>query len=152
MYCNGRIYFPIIESKVKEIKPKDLSTPSVGGTENILLAEDEPEVRNITKAVLEGSGCKVIEAVDGEDALYKFMGSKEDIQMFVSDVIMPKKNGKEVYDAIKTVKSGMKALFVSGYSENIVHRKGILKEGLYYIPKPVSPSDLLRKVRDVLDK
>ena len=64
---------------------------------------------------------------------------------------MPKKNGKEVYEEIKKVKSDIKVIFVSGYSADIIHKKGILEVGMNFISKPVSPDDLLIKVRDVLD-
>jgi len=64
---------------------------------------------------------------------------------------MPKKNGKEVYAEIKKIKSDMKVIFVSGYSADILHKKGILEVGLNFISKPVSPDELLTKLRDVLD-
>jgi two-component system, cell cycle sensor histidine kinase and response regulator CckA len=64
---------------------------------------------------------------------------------------MPKKNGKEVYNEIKKIKSGMKVIFISGYSSDIIHKKGILEEKLDIISKPIMPDDLLIKVRRVLD-
>jgi response regulator RpfG family c-di-GMP phosphodiesterase len=64
---------------------------------------------------------------------------------------MPKKNGKEVYDEVKKIKPDIKALFVSGYSESVIHNHGIDEEGLNFLSKPVSPNDLLKKVREVLD-
>ena len=64
---------------------------------------------------------------------------------------MPKKNGKEVYDEIKKVKPDIKVVFVSGYSADIIHKKGIMEEGMEFISKPISPGDFLAKVRDVLD-
>jgi len=65
---------------------------------------------------------------------------------------MPKKNGKEVYEEIKKVKSDIKVIFVSGYSADIINKKGILEVGMNFISKPVSPDDLLKNTRDVLDK
>jgi DNA-binding response OmpR family regulator len=64
---------------------------------------------------------------------------------------MPKKNGKEVYEEIRTIKPGVKVLFVSGYTADIIHHKGIADEGMQFVSKPVSPDHLLRKVREVLD-
>jgi CheY-like chemotaxis protein len=93
-----------------------------------------------------------MEAVDGEDAIRIFNENKDKIQLLFLDVIMPKKNGKEVYDDIKKVRPDIKAIFTSGYNADIIHKKGILEEGLDFITKPISPEELLRKVREVLDK
>ena len=146
-----KIYLPVIKSDVEEKNPSAITIPK-GGTEAILLAEDDEEVRKLTKTVLDGFGYKVIEAVDGEDAIKKFMEDKDKIQLLILDVVMPKKNGKEAYDEIKKTKPNIKALFTSGYAKDIIHRKGFLEEGFSFISKPVSPRELLRKVREVLDK
>lgn len=145
-----RIYLPIIEAEVEETKPKVISTP-IGGKETVLIAEDNIDVRNYTKTVLEEFGYKVIEAVNGEDAINRFMENKDVIEFLLLDVIMPKKNGKEVYDAIKNVRPDIKALFMSGYAEDIIHRKGILEEGLNFVLKPISPQVLLKKIREVIE-
>ena len=102
--------------------------------------------------ILYGFGYKIIEAVNGEDAINKFMENKDKIQLLVFDVVMPHKNGKEAYDAIKERKPDMKALFMSGYGEDIIHKTDLLREGLNFIPKPILPMELLKKVREVLDK
>jgi DNA-binding response OmpR family regulator len=65
---------------------------------------------------------------------------------------MPKKNGKEVYEEIKKTRPDMKVLFMSGYTANVIHKQGILEEGLDFVLKPVSPTVLLRKIREVLEK
>jgi len=72
--------------------------------------------------------------------------------MLLLDVVMPKRNGKEVYDEVRRLKPGTKVLFMSGYTANIIHKKGVLEEGLNFIPKPLSPDRLLRKVREVLSQ
>jgi YesN/AraC family two-component response regulator len=71
--------------------------------------------------------------------------------MVIMDVIMPKKNGKEAYSEIRSHEPGMKALFISGYTGDILNRRGLLEEKLNFISKPVTQSALLQKVRDVLD-
>lgn len=146
-----KIYLPVIKSDVEEKKPSAITIPK-GGTEAILLAEDDEEVRKLTKTVLDGFGYKVIEAVDGEDAIKKFMDDKDKIQLLILDIVMPKKNGKEAYNEIKKTKPNIKALFTSGYAKDIIHRKGFSEEGFSFISKPVLPRELLRKVREVLDK
>ena len=74
------------------------------------------------------------------------------IQLLILDVIMPRKNGKECYDEIRKSTPDIKAIFTSGYTANIIHKKGILEEGIDLILKPVSPNQLLRKIREVLDR
>ena len=113
--------------------------------------EDDKQVRSLLKEILSNAGYHIIEAVDGDDAIEVFQKNKDNVHLLILDVIMPKKNGKEVYEEIKKVKSDMKVIFVSGYSADIIHKKGILEVGLNFISKPVSPDELLIKVRDVLD-
>lgn len=146
-----KIYLPLIKLSVEEVKLADIPIIK-GGTDTILIAEDDAQVRGLTKEVLEGYGYKVMEAVDGNDAIKIFNENKDKIQLLFLDVIMPKKNGKEVYDEIKKVRPDIKAIFTSGYNADIIHKKGILEEGLDFIAKPISPEEFLRKVREVLDK
>ena len=146
-----KIYLPFIKLSVEEVKAIDL--PIIKrGTETVLIAEDDAQVKELTKKVLEGYGYKVIEAVDGEDAIRVFNENKDKIQLLILDVIMPKKNGKEVYDEITKIRPDIKAIFTSGYTTDIIHKKGIIEEGSNFILKPMLPDELLRKVRDVLDK
>jgi hypothetical protein len=145
-----RIYLPLIQSEVREKTPE--LTVMQKGTETILLVEDNAVVRGAANLILTEAGYRVLEAVDGEDAIHKFMENKDDIHLLLLDVIMPKKNGKEVYDAIKKEKPDIKIIFTSGYTADIIHRKGIVEEGLDLILKPFSLYSLLEKIRNVLDK
>jgi hypothetical protein len=121
-----------------------------GGAETLLIAEDDTSVRNLMKSVLQGSGYSVIEASDGEEAIQKYRGNRDAIQLLILDVIMPRKNGKETYDAIRKIHPAIKALFTSGYTAEIIHKKCIL-EGVNFLSKPVSPNELLNKVKDLLN-
>ncbi|MEW6417052.1 MAG: PAS domain S-box protein [Nitrospirota bacterium] len=147
------IYLPLIRAKVEKTRSKAVSALGTG-TETILLVEDDAEVRMAAKEILTESGYKVIEAVDGEEAIQKFnkKGNREEIQLLILDVVMPKKNGKEVYEAIKKIRSDVKVVFISGYPAEIIHKKGVMENGLDFVMKPFSPHDLLKKVRGVLDK
>ena len=145
------IYLPIIESTIESAEIKKEAIPK-GGTETILLAEDELEVRRLVKTVLEEFGYKVIEAVDGEDAINRFTENKDRIDIVILDVIMPKKNGREAYNELKNIKPDIKTIFISGYTEDIIKREDIFEMRLNFIAKPVSPSDLLEKIREALDK
>jgi len=145
-----KILLPLVQSRAEELRPKDL-TKVKGGTETILIVEDNKQVRSLMKEILSNAGYHIKEAVDGDDAIKVFHKDKDNIHLLILDVIMPKKNGKEVYSEIKKVKSDIKVIFVSGYSADVIHKKGILEVGLNFISKPVSPDELLKKVRDVFD-
>jgi CheY-like chemotaxis protein len=147
-----KIYLPLIESEAAESAGITPDAYPKGGTETVLVAEDDEAVRRLTKDVLEKYGYRVIDARDGEEAIEKFMENKEEIRLLLLDVIMPKKNGKEVYEEINKAKPGINVLFLSGHTAELIHKKGILEEGLNFILKPVSPQKLLRKVREVLDR
>jgi PAS domain S-box-containing protein len=144
-----KIYLPLIREKADEIKPEVLQ-PVERGTETVLLAEDAHDVRVFTKMYLEELGYKVIEAVDGEDAINKFTLDKDKIQLVLLDVIMPKKNGKEVYYEIKKIRPDIKALFMSGYTADVMSKQGIIEKGFKFILKPFSPTKLSEKIREVL--
>ena len=146
------IYLPLVKLEAEKGREASHTVLSRGGTETVLLAEDEPEVRELIKMVFEHAGYRLIEAVDGEDSLNKFSENKDDIDLLVLDVIMPGKNGKEVYEAIKKTKPRMKVLFMSGYSDDVIRKRDFLDKGLDCILKPSSPDDLLEKVRKILDK
>ena len=103
------------------------------------------------KEILEKAGYEIIEAEDGEDSIRIFNQHRDRLHLIILDVVMPKKNGKEVYDVIKKAKPDIKVVFVSGYSADIIHKKGIMEEGMEFISKPILPGDFLAKVRDVLD-
>jgi PAS domain S-box-containing protein len=146
-----KIYLPLIKSRFEDIGQLD-DGPVSGGTETILIAEDDAQVRGLTRRILEKAGYQVFEAADGAEAVKTYCGNNKNIQLLILDVIMPKKNGKECYDEIKKSSPDIKTIFTSGYTANIIHKKGILEEGIDLILKPVSPNQLLRKVREVLDR
>ncbi|MBI4690615.1 MAG: response regulator [Nitrospirae bacterium] len=146
-----KIYLPVTASEVEEKKSEEFITP-VGGTETILLAEDDIDVREFTKAVLEEFGYTVIKAVNGEDAIIKFKENKDKIHLLLLDIIMPKKNGREVYEEIRKIRPDVKVLFASGYPSDFIHKKEICEQGLDFISKPTPPQELLKKLRAVLDK
>ncbi|MGC1454923.1 MAG: response regulator, partial [Nitrospirota bacterium] len=95
---------------------------------------------------------QVLETADGEAAVQEFFHNRELIDLLVFDIIMQKMNGKEAYLEIKKIRPDIKVLFMSGYTTESVSRKGLLEAGLDFVPKPISPSDLLKKVREILDR
>jgi nitrogen-specific signal transduction histidine kinase len=147
-----RIYLPAIKSAEEIIVPTVMEHLPLRGNETILMAEDDSALRKLFSIVLQEYGYNVILAKDGEEAIRKFMDNKDTIQLVVLDMIMPKKSGKEAYDRIKIMKPDMKTLFSSGYTADRIDKDSMLKEGYNFIMKPVSPKDLLKKIREVLDK
>ncbi len=93
----------------------------------------------------------MIKAVDGEDAVIKFCENRDQVKLLLLDGIMPRKNGKEAYEEIRAINPSIKAIFVSGYTEDIISREGLLEQGINFVQKPVTPSALLNKVREILD-
>jgi CheY-like chemotaxis protein len=145
-----RIYLPVVDG-VEEKAARSLRQVT-GGSETLLLAEDDPGVRALVKSVLEGAGYRVIEACDGEDAAVRFRDHLQEVDLLVLDVVMPKKNGRESFEEISAIRPGVKALFISGYTADIVSRNGLIDAGLDLLMKPLLPNQLLSKVRDLLDK
>ena len=147
-----KIYLPLAEEAALPDKKTEAAVPVKGGNETILVAEDDASLRNLARIVLESFGYTVISAVDGEDAIAKFMENRDRINLALLDMIMPKKNGKEVSEAIRKVSPGIKTLFVSGYTMDIIKSKEMTEPGFNFIQKPFMPQDLLIKVREVLDR
>jgi PAS domain S-box-containing protein len=143
------IYLPVVKMKEEEKKANTIAVQ--GGSETILIGEDNGSVRELAKEVLEQFGYTVMEARDGEEAISKFGQFAQNIDLVILDVVMPKKNGREVYDAIRMINPEIKVFFMSGYTADILSDKGMHEKKLDYIPKPLSPQELLVKVRTALD-
>lgn len=147
-----KIYLPLIEDAAILENKTEASAPAKGGNEMILVAEDDASLRKLSKIVLEAYGYSVILAEDGEDAITKFMENRDKIQLVILDIIMPKKSGKEAGETIRKESPLTKILFMSGYTMDIIKTKELTKAGFDFILKPVVPKDLLKKVREVLDR
>jgi len=143
-----RIYLPLIGT-LPEVETKVPETVQKGGNEVILVAEDDTAARSLFRQVLEAFGYTVVEAVDGEDAIAKYVERKDEIKLAILDVIMPKKNGREVCEKILQLKPEMKCLFTSGYAADIFDAREM--DMLHFLPKPIMPSMLLKKIREMLD-
>lgn len=147
-----RIYMPLSAEEATPDKSPEAAIAARGGDETVLLAEDDASLRHLAVEVLESYGYTVISAENGEDAIIKFMENRERISLALLDMIMPKKNGKEVRDAIRKVSPGIKILFSSGYTMDIIKTRELMETDFDFIHKPFLPKDLLMKVREVLDR
>ncbi|MBI5640265.1 MAG: PAS domain S-box protein [Nitrospirae bacterium] len=147
-----KIYLPLIEEAASPVSKTEAPVPVKGGNETVLVAEDDPALRTLSRIVLESFGYSVITAEDGEDAITKFMEFRERIHLVMLDMIMPKKNGKEVGEVLRKENPLVKILFMSGYTMDIIKNRELTESGFEFIHKPIRPQDLLIKVREILDK
>jgi signal transduction histidine kinase/CheY-like chemotaxis protein len=148
-----KIYLPVVQiSALAGIEAEREAAPLSGGTETILVGEDDDALRRLSKNVLSHYGYQVIEAVDGLDAVDKFTEYGESIDLVILDAIMPKKNGKLSCDEMRAMCPDMKVLFVSGYTGGIFAEGNVFDGNSAFIQKPVLPELLLAKVREMLDK
>ncbi len=151
MGATFKIYLPLLEGRAAEEEQGKVPPAAMEeGSGTILVAEDDPQIRRLNATVLRENGYTVVEAVDGEDAVRKFSEYPGGVQLLVTDCIMPRKNGKEAYDEIRRKDPSIKAIFLSGYAEDVISKEGLLVEGINFIVKPVTPSILLKKVKELL--
>jgi len=146
-----KIYLPLLLTR-ENIPEKSALTSVPSGDETILLAEDDPTLRKVLRKFLENHGYTVLEAVNGEEALNVFSKENAGIDIIVTDMIMPKIHGNELYEKAKIMRPDIKVLFMSGYSIDIIAKKGVLNEELNVLSKPFGPFTLMEKVREVLDR
>jgi CheY-like chemotaxis protein len=142
-----------VSTPAPEIEP-----PLIGGTETILLAEDEEALRNLARVVLEELGYRVLVAKDGEEAVALYVAERERIDLLLLDVVMPRLGGSESYERIRELGGDVPLILMTGYSSETVQSrfvkqsKWIEESGTIVIQKPYSIEALGRRVREVLDK
>jgi len=142
-----KIYLPsLAEEAADAARPP--APPAIGGKETVLVVEDQADVRNYAVAALKGYGYRVIPVESAAEALKRC--AREPIDLVLTDVVMPRIGGKELANRLETLWPGVKVLFMSGYTDNVIERHGVLEEGAAFIQKPFSPEQLARKVRAVL--
>ena len=145
-----KVYFPAIEAPPDAVPAMRREENVRGGTETILLAEDEEAIRVLAERILTEFGYTVLVARNGEEAIEIFRQHKE-IVLAVLDVVMPRKGGKVAFDEMHTQNPRLKVIFMSGYSADAIHDSFVLIPGTPFLQKPFGPTTLARKVRDVLD-
>ena len=146
-----KIYMPVVSRPASVVGTKVLKRPC-GGTETILLVEDDENVGKLTMRVLEYAGYTVLTAANGEEGISVFRENAARIDLVLTDVVMPKLGGRALYDSLQKDYPHVRFLFSSGYSTNAIHTNFILEKGIDFIPKPYAPDALLRKIREVLDE
>jgi len=144
-----RIFLPLLAPE-QAVEEKPAPAFPQGGTETILLAEDEATIRSLLAATLKDFGYTVIEAEDGNDAIAKFREHGSNIHLLVFDVIMPGKSGAEAYEEIRKQNPEIKILFLTGYAADLIRSKGLVDEHHELLMKPIFPVDLVRKIEEML--
>jgi two-component system cell cycle sensor histidine kinase/response regulator CckA len=143
-----KVYLPLVTDADREA-PESQQGEISGGTATVLIVEDEEQVRNIACAVLRSRGYRVFEASNGEEAL-KPAFLPANIDLLVTDVIMPKMGGPELAQKLSERHPDMRVLFISGYTENAAIHKGMIEAGVQHLAKPFTPDALARKVSETL--
>jgi signal transduction histidine kinase/CheY-like chemotaxis protein len=144
-----KIYLPRA-TRTSEAVPAVSSSPA-GGSETILLVEDDEPVRVLVRTILRRNGYRVLEASNGGEALLISDQFASTIHLLLSDVIMPRMSGSQIAERLTAQRKDMKVLFMSGYTDDAIVIHGILERGVAFLQKPVSSDALLRKLREVLD-
>jgi PAS domain S-box-containing protein len=146
-----RLYFPVLEEVAVEEQIEAEVIPAHGGSETILVVEDEEAIRRTIKRALEGQGYDVVLAGDGAEALEVVRARQADIDLIISDLIMPRLGGRQLFEVLEQEGARVPFLFTSGYSEREVQRSGVGFD-VPLLLKPWTLNDLFARVREVLDR
>ena len=145
------IYLPAVEATSEGLPPKPISGP-LTGDETILLVEDEDPVREVTALLLESLGYEVLQVSNAKDAINLVENTRAKIDLLFTDVIMPGMSGRELVEALRLHDPGLKVLFQSGYTDDMVIRHGILRAEVAFLQKPFTVDALAKKIREGLDQ
>jgi len=147
-----KVYLPISKEAVKPREEPTVERPVRGGTETILVVEDEAPVRELVCSLLARQGYNILQAESGPQALDLWKTSKDKIDLLLTDLVMPDRmNGRELAERLWVDRPRLKVIFTSGYSADVVGKDFVLRRGLNYLQKPYPPQQLAAAVRDCLD-
>mgnify|MGYP006287734001 FL=1 len=149
-----KLYLPLVEASDSDddAEARVLHQASPEGTETVLVVEDDAAILEMVEDILSQLGYTVIATNETDKALEIAGSTKAEIDLLVTDVVMPVMNGRELAKKIEAIRPGIKCLYMSGYPDNAIGRHGVLDDGVCFLPKPFSLADLARKVREALDR
>lgn len=147
-----KLYWPRVEAQPKKGKSYPGAANWPRGHETVLLVEDEDAVRGLVYHVLDRCGYTVLQARDSHDALQQAREHAGPIDLLMTDVVLPSVNGREVAEQVARLHPNIRTLYVSGYTDDAIVRRGILRQEVAFLQKPFSPAVLAHKVREVLDQ
>jgi len=146
-----RVYLPPVKEAATVKEAKQVRAMK-GGTETVLLVEDEENVRLLVRRALQAKGYTVLEAQNGKDALRVARQHQGPIHLLMTDVVMPGMGGRELSERLIRLRGEMKTLYMSGYADDAIHHHGVLNPGTELLQKPFSADVLATKVREVLKR
>ena len=146
-----KIYLPLCLDSIEPVDSADATAKGSPGSETVLVVEDESTVRNFVRLVLARNGYRVLEAVNGKQALELSLHHRGEILLMIADVVMPEIGGLQLAQELAALRPQMRVLYVSGYTENAMMRQGILDSEIAFLQKPFTMEALLQKVRQLLD-
>ena len=152
MGSSFRICLPRASTPAEQPAPAHVPDVLEGGSETILLVEDETVVRQLVAEILETSGYAVLTAADGPSALELVRRNADPIDLLLTDVVMPGMSGPEVAQAVRSIRPGTQVLYMSGYTDSAIGHHGVLELGIAFLQKPFSADELTRKVRSLLNE
>ncbi|MBA2881447.1 CheY-like chemotaxis protein [Desulfosalsimonas propionicica] len=147
-----KIYLPKHETMPEETKSQAALEPEIKGTETVLLVEDEQQILHMTTMMLEKLGYTVLAAQTPAEAMDTVKAHTSKIDLLMTDAVMPEMNGRELSENIKSLHQGLKVMFMSGYTADLIAHRGVLDEGVNFIQKPFPRRDLALKLREILDE
>jgi PAS domain S-box-containing protein len=146
-----KIYLPRVDQPAELVGGDNRPAKVQRGTETILLVEDDEQLQGLTSSVLAHCGYNVLVASAPEEALAICKSTSHDIRLLVTDVVMPRMNGRQLAEQAQQIRPRMRVLYISGYTNDAIAHYGVLDPGLWFLPKPYALSSLIAKVREVLD-
>ena len=146
-----KIYLPRVDQPAEPNSADKRPSNVQRGTETILLVEDDPQLRQLSTSVLAHCGYKVLAASTPEEGLEICKANHRDIRLLVTDVVMPRMNGRQLAEQILMISPNTRVLYISGYTNNAIVHYGVLDPGLAFLPKPFTLSAFIAKIREVLD-
>ena len=147
-----QIFLPASDRRVTGDAIQSRERPPARGHETVLLVEDEPAVREMTLAALQGYGYTVLAASNAEDALQTVAAKHSQIDLLLTDVVMPGLSGPQLADHVRRIHPAIAVVFMSGYTSDAVLRQGIESGDVHFVQKPFSTAALAAKLRHVLDR
>ena len=146
-----KIYIPRFKGASAQVPSEKLAGARQTGTETILLVEDDEAILDLSKMILENLGYTVLAAYTPVHAIQLAREHPGDLHLLITDVVMPKMNGRELARQISAIRPNLKCLYMSGYTADVIAHRGLLDEGVNFIQKPFGSDDLSARVRQVLD-